>query len=42
MDICFDFSRFFVTLASPKLRALGKSKRKHVFSLIFSRFYVTL
>ena len=36
------FSRFFVTLALPKLLALGKAKEKHVFILLFSRFSVTL
>jgi len=36
------FSRFSVTLALPKLLALGKAKEKHVFLLLFSRFSVTL
>ena len=31
-----------VTLALPKLLALGKAKEKQVFLLLFSRFFVTL
>ena len=35
-------SRLFVTLALPKLLALGSTKEKHAFLLHFSRFFVTL
>ena len=36
------FYRFFVTLAPPKLLALGNEKEKCLFLFHFSRFFVTL
>ena len=42
MNFILYCSRLFVTLALPKLLALGKAKEKQVFLLLFSRFFVTL
>ena len=36
------FRMFFVTLASPKLLALGQAKEKSLFLLLDTRFFVTL
>jgi hypothetical protein len=41
-DFTEKFTRLFVTLASPKLLALGKEKRKMLFLLLFARLFVTL